>query len=280
MTRIGSPTAAVVNRGAVSFLPLAMIADTSTDSAAPPPAPQPNPERTSERHAALGLYARKIGHDLNNFATVIRTYSELLLSDLPADSTTHADVSEILRAADAMIAYVNRVGRFARVGSMRANPADLDAAIANVISALPSNHVPVRFDTGTGAALTSVATDANWFADVLRELIQNARDASPAGGAVVVTRDARVLDTAAIFDASTVPPGTWAVVSVTDNGAGFADSVRANAEDPFVTTKDSVRAAGFGLTLALAFAHGQQGQLTRGRANDRTAVSLWLPMPQ
>ena len=111
-----------------------MIADTNDDRAASSPAPQHDSDRASERdasalhasarHAALDLYARKIAHDLNNFATVIRTYSELLLSELPADGGTHADVSEIHRAADAMIAYVQRVARFARAGSMRVNPID------------------------------------------------------------------------------------------------------------------------------------------------------------
>ena len=256
-----------------------MSADTNIDRAASPPAPLHDPDGAAERHAALGLYARKIAHDLNNFATVIRTYSELLLSELPADGNTHADVTEIQRAADAMIAYVQRVGRFARVSSMRANQNDLDAIIESVVVALPSDRVPVRFDNSIGTTLTSVLADANWFADVVHELVQNARDASPVGGTVVVTRDARVLDTTAAIGASKVPAGQWAAVSVTDDGAGFADAVQATAEDPFVTTKDGVRAAGFGLTLARSFARGHHGHLTRERVNDRTVVSLWLPMP-
>lgn len=257
-----------------------MIADTNDDRAASPPAPLQDADRASERQAALGLYARKIAHDLNNFATVIRTYSELLLSELPSDSGTHADVSEIHRAADAMIAYVQRVARFARASSMRLAPVDIDAAIANIVAALPSDRVSVRFDNSIGTPLTAASTDVNWFADVLRELIQNAREASPPGSTAIISRDARVLDAPAAFDVSTVPVGKWAVVSVTDEGAGFHESVRANAEDPFVTTKDGVRAAGFGLTMAVSFARGQQGQVTRTRANDRTVVSLWLPMTQ
>ncbi len=255
-----------------------MIADTNDDRAASSSAPQHDSDRASERHAALGLYARKIAHDLNNFATVIRTYSELLLSELPADGGTHADVSEIHRAADAMIAYVQRVARFARAGSMRVTPIDVDALLADVVAALPSSIGAVHFDRSSGAPLTAVATDPNWLADVLLELIQNARDASPSGTGVVLTRDARVLDATESFDVSSVPPGKWAIISVIDAGAGFADSVKANAEDPFVTTKDGVRAAGFGLTLAVAFARGQRGHLTRERVNDRTVVSLWLPM--
>lgn len=257
-----------------------MIADTNDARAASPTAPLHDPDRASERHAALGLYARKIAHDLNNFATVIRTYSELLLSELPADGGTHADVSEIHRAADAMIAYVQRVGRFARASSMRIAPVDIDAAITSIVAALPSDRVSVRFDDSIGAPLTAASTDANWFADVLRELIQNAREAAPPGSTAIVTRDSRVLDAPAAFDVSTVPTGTWAVVSVIDEGAGFHESVRSNAEDPFVTTKDGVRAAGFGLTMAVSFARGHHGQLTRSRANDRTVVSLWLPLTQ
>jgi len=255
-----------------------MTADSNNDRSAPLPTPQHDADRAAERHAALSLYARKTAHDLNNFATVIRTYSELLLSELPADGGPHADVSEIHRAADAMIAYVQRVSRFARVGSMRINPVDVDALLADIVAAHLSSVVPVRFDSGTGAPLTAVATDPSWFADVLGELIQNACDASPPGAGVVLTRDARLLDATESFDVSSVPPGKWAIVSVTDAGAGFAESVKANAEDPFVTTKDGVRGAGFGLTLAASFARCYRGHLTRTRVGDRTVVSLWLPL--
>jgi C4-dicarboxylate-specific signal transduction histidine kinase len=66
-------------------------------------------------------------------------------------------------------------------------------------------------------------------------------------------------------------------VRVSDDGAGFDESVADSAEDPYVTTKHGVRGAGFGLTLAAAFARSAGGRIVRERAQDRTHVSIWLP---
>ncbi|MFO0094965.1 MAG: hypothetical protein ACK54K_11750, partial [Gemmatimonadaceae bacterium] len=74
-------------------------------------------------------YARQLSHDLNNFTTVVRTYSELLLTELPAATSTHADVAEIQRAAESMVQYLQRVTRFARASSMRRSPVAVDAGL-------------------------------------------------------------------------------------------------------------------------------------------------------
>ncbi len=254
--------------------------DRSSAVVAPPHAADPAPHR----HEALGVFARRMAHDLNNFATVIRTYSELLLGELPPTTATHADVSEIHRAADAMVSYVQRIARFARASGMRTCPVDLDVVIADVLAsvaagtATPTATSAVYFDRSTGAPITGIETDAAWLADVLRELVANAREASPTDGTVSISRISRTIGVPEPHGTTEVPVGRWAQLSVADNGPGFAPSVHETAEDPFVTTKDGVRGAGFGLTLALAFAHAQHGRLSREREAGRTVVSLWFPL--
>jgi signal transduction histidine kinase len=253
------------------FFNRTMIPATPDAHAAPGADAPTAPDGAPERVAAVGLFARKVAHDLNNFATVIRTYSELLLAELPSGTSNHADVSEIHRAADAMVAYVQRIARFSRAGGMRATPTDVDQRIREVVGAFEGGEpgAPVHFDATPLAASPTALLDGHWFADVLRELIVNAREASPAHGRVVVTR---TIETAGAEGAR------WLVVSVSDQGEGFAEPVRANAEEPFVTTKDGVRGAGFGLTLASAFVRALDGQLRRERRDGTTVVSLRLPL--
>ncbi len=225
------------------------------------------------------LFARKIAHDLNNFATVIRTYSELLLGDLPADSPAHADVMEIHRAADAMVSYVQRTARFARAGTMRLRPTDPDLILRDVVATQPasSERATVHFDATSGEGVASIETDASWMADAIRELLINARDAAPASSIITLSRAECILTEPLPHADGERAARRWLVVSVADDGPGFAESVQANAEEPFVTTKDGVRGAGFGLSIARAFARASGGTLTRERADGRTIVSLWLP---
>jgi signal transduction histidine kinase len=228
---------------------------------------------------SVDLFARKIAHDLNNFATVIRTYSELLLGDLPAESAAHADVSEIHRAADAMVSYVQRTARFARAGSMRARPTDPDVILQDVLGTQPvsDGQAAVRFDLTQGERVDSMETDAGWLADTVRELLVNAREAAPPDSAVDLTRTARLLTAPLETSGGVLAAGRYLIVSVSDSGPGFAESVEGNAEEPFVTTKHGVRGAGFGLSIARAYARASGGVLTRDRHADRTNVSLWLP---
>ena len=225
-----------------------------------------------QRQAALGLFARKMTHDLNNFATVVRTYSELLQAELPPGSSVHADAAEIHRAADAMVMYLQRMVHFARATNARARAIDADRATHDAVqtfkqSELDTATLPVRFAGVTGAHIN---VDPAWFTDTMTALLCNAREASPAHEAVTVTVAIRRTDA----DTSSY------VITVADLGAGFDDAVSANAEDPFVTTKRGERGAGFGLTSASAYARSAGGYLAYDRVHGETHVSLVLPCVQ
>lgn len=217
---------------------------------------------------AVAMFARKLAHDINNFATVVRTYSELLLADVPA-GPTRDDVSEIHRASDAMVSYLQRVARFSRTSGLR--PADvalLPLAQSVVTEFADAGAMAPVVCAGTTTALVHV--DQTWCRDVLRELIVNAREAAPASTTVTVS----------LSDFTDTENTRWVIADVRDGGVGFPATVAANAEEPFVTGKDGVRGAGFGLTLAAAFADASQGRLVRSRVRDGnaelTSVALWL----
>ncbi len=213
---------------------------------------------------ALTRYVRHLTHDLNNFATVIRTYGELLLAELP-DGATRNDVVEIHRAADSLIAYVQRVSRFARTPTMRLVPVPLESTVRAVAEefAEARERAMVRL---FGAAPFDVVADPTWLTDVMRELVNNAREAAPSTS-VVEIHVRRETDAAG---------RSWGVLEVCDRGAGFPDDLDGAPTDPFVTTKTGVRGAGFGLTLAAAFAHASGGALERVRDDGVTRVLLRL----
>lgn len=209
----------------------------------------------------LVRFARKLSHDLNNFSTVVRTYSELLLSDLPADSATHADVAEIQRAAENMVQYLQRVTRFARAGTMKRVPVNIDdvarEAAAQFQSRTPARTLDLRVASGA-----IIQADALWWRDVLLELLQNAHEAAPAESPIVL---------------AIVRVNNEVVASVIDRGPGFDASVISHAGEPLVSAKAGVRGAGMGLAIVSAFCGAVGGTLGQTHEDGQTTVSLRLP---
>lgn len=236
------------------------LCGTSTCSFLSPMADELDAALRDAKHASLSLFARRVSHDLNNFATVIRTYTELLMADVPPGSQ-YDDLGEIHRAADTMVSYLRHISHFSR-SDARSSRVDVDAAVAGQLEVLQRDEpgAPVFIDGGSGAC---VQCDATRFAETVRELVRNAREASPADRPVVVR----------LFEGEP----SWVTLRVSDEGPGFAAAIDDIAEDPFVTTKEGIRGAGFGLTLASVFASRAGGRLVRERVGERTHVSVWLP---
>ncbi len=220
---------------------------------------------------ALVRFARRVSHDINNFSTVIRTYSELLLSDLPDGDPRRADVQEIHRAADATVQYLQRATQFTRAQHMRRLPTAVNDGItdahAMLVAELGDRDVHVTLEGG------QIYADASWWRDVMIELLRNAHDAGPPGSTIVVR--------------STVRDGA-VIVTVEDEGAGIPADLQASVTEPFVTSKQGVRGAGIGLAIVAAFVstiggaiHFQRGNAVSDATSvgaPRTRVSLVLPV--
>ncbi|MGV3709534.1 MAG: sensor histidine kinase [Gemmatimonas sp.] len=228
------------------------------------------------RVAALSLFARRMSHDMSNFVTVVRTYSELLLADLQPATPTHDDVSEIHRAADAMIDYMQRIVRFARTTSASPGALLFDDAIADAVKASPAS-AQTRLQL---ASDSTVRIDATILADSVRELLTNASEASPPGAIINVRSWTETLPHAIIDGGVPIDAGKWAVMEVADEGPGFTAEMAAESMDPFVTSKNAVRGAGFGLALARSAAWSGHGQLaTESNVGAKGAkVRFWLPV--
>jgi len=213
---------------------------------------------------ALVRFARRVSHDINNFSTVVRTYSEMLLSDMPDGDPMHADVEEIYRAADATIRYLQRVSQFSRARSMRKLPTSVDDGIADAHAVLASEQGERAMHVTLGGG--QIHADANWWRDVMIELLRNAHDAAPPGSAIAVR--------------SVVHDGT-VTVEVDDDGDGIPADLRATITEPFVTSKQGVRGAGIGLAIVAAFVDTLGGSLHFERIDSASdATSAGTPLPR
>ena len=122
---------------------------------------------------------------------------------------------------------------------------ELNAFVGELLSAYPA-HEGIVFEGNFSGPTLQATVDAEQLGRAVRSLIDNAVEAMPSGGTIVVS-------TARLDDGS-------AMITVTDRGVGIAKELLGRVFEPFYTTKPS--GAGLGLALARAIVHAHEGELS------------------
>lgn len=129
----------------------------------------------------------------------------------------------------------------------------LDAK-ANATGALGAAYLPTFF---APEGIPSVVADGRQIQLAIGALIENARDAMPQGGAIVVTARVRTLSDLEATAAG-VSAGDYLAFTVQDAGAGIPAAAAERLGTPFFTTKPKGKGAGLGLAVVnrIARRHG------------------------
>jgi CheY-like chemotaxis protein len=130
---------------------------------------------------------------------------------------------------------------------------DLNELVRRALPALERVAGPeylVDFERGERAP---VRVDAAELEQAIANLVANARDSMPGGGRILVRAGCADVD-AALAAAYGAPPGRYAMVRVSDHGAGIDAETLAQVFEPFFSTKPH------GTGLGLAAVHGVVAQ--------------------
>ncbi|HSJ26487.1 MAG TPA: PAS domain S-box protein [Longimicrobiales bacterium] len=198
--------------------------------------------RQAQKMEAIGQLAGGVAHDFNNLLTVITSYSEVLLADLPENAPARTDVEEIRRAAGRASTLTRQLLAFSRRQVLQPRDLDLNHVVADMEKLLRRViGETIALECRPGTDVGHVRADPGQIEQVIINLAVNARDAMPGGGSVVLTTSRR-----------RTAGGDYAVLSVTDTGTGMDELTVQHIFEPFFTTKPE----GQGTGLGLATVHG------------------------
>jgi signal transduction histidine kinase len=192
--------------------------------------------RRVDRLAALGQLSAGLAHELRNPLGTIRASSEMLTRSLAAENTTNEVAREmagfIASEVDRCNSLITRFLQFARPLELQVAPADLAQTLDRSVALAEREAPGIAFYRNYQPDIAPFPFDAELLERVFYNLLLNAAQASPPGGAVT-------LKTRAV--------GANAEISVIDRGCGIDPAHRDSIFNPFFTTKP----AGVGLGLAI-----------------------------
>lgn len=203
----------------------------------------------TQRLEAVGALAGGVAHEVNNMLQVILGFGGLLLEEPTASPECHADVHEILTAAEHAASVTRQLLEFSRHASHQPQYIDLGVTtrrIEPVLRRLVGEGRRFRYDD---AATVTCRMDVGQLEQVVVNLVLNARHATPIGGQIVLRVGAvHVREQRLAADGSTIPYGYYAILEVRDTGVGMDAFTRSRIFEPFFTTKPSGEGTGLGLS--------------------------------
>jgi signal transduction histidine kinase len=207
--------------------------------------------RRAETITSLGTFAAGIAHDLNNPLQVIRSRAELVLespASTPA-SELYEDLATIYRQAERASRIIEGFLELSRQREKAVAPLDINQLVENTLLLLGEQmrRAGIRLTTDLDRSLPRVKGDMTALERVLVNLLSNARDAMPDGGAVTIASRE-----------SPESPG-WFHITIEDNGLGIAPDVLKRVFDLLYTTKPS--GTGLGLWMSRRVVQEHNGRI-------------------
>ena len=219
--------------------------------------------RQSQKMETLGHLTGGLAHDFNNLLTAIYGSVETLqrrLTGAAPDLRQHIDMA--LRGAERAAALTQQLLAFARRQPLEPKPVNPNRLVGRMTELLRRTlGESISIETVLAGGIWWVSADANQLESAILNLAVNARDAMPSGGKLTIETANVFLDEAYAAASGEVIAGQYAMIAVTDTGAGMTPEVISQAFEPFFTTKASGKGTGLGLSSVYGFVKQSGGHV-------------------
>lgn len=212
----------------------------------------------AQKMEAIGTFAGGIAHDFNNILTAIIGYASMLKLKMQEQETLQHYVEDILASSDKATKLTQSLLAFSRKQTIKPTCQNLNDIVSRVekfLHRIIGEDIDFRMELAK-EALTIMA-DSGQLEQVLLNLATNGRDAMPNGGMLSIKTERADITSSSGY----LPPGPYAVLSVSDTGSGMDEQTRQRIFEPFYTTKESGKGTGLGLSIVYGIIKQHNGEI-------------------
>ena len=233
----------------------------------------------AQKMEAMGRANSILAHDFKNILTPVMTSVYVLRDRLAGDD----EATELLDVLDSACRYGTRLADDVRAFGRRAQAecvaVNLSAALQEARPVfLRSIPAAVSLELHLDDGVPEAWLDPALLERALANLIDNAADAMPDGGAITIRTSVERLAAMDFCGFGRCTPGDYVCLAVTDTGIGIPPEVQARIFEPFFTTKPCGQGTGLGMAMVADFVRHAQGCVgVDSRPGSGTTVRLFLP---
>ena len=238
----------------------------------------------AEKMEALGTLAGGVAHDLNNILVGTVSYPDLLLAQLPEDSTLRNPIEIIQRSGVKAAAIVQDLLTLARRGVTSTSVVNLNAIITDYFTSpeyekLKSFHPQVEVELELDQNLPNILGSSIHLLKTIMNLVSNAAEAMSDGGKIVVSigNERTTGPRAGVFEE--IEEGDYVVLTVSDTGVGISAEDIEKIFEPFYTKKAMGRSGtGLGMAVVWGTVKDHKGHIDiKSAIGKGTTFTLYFP---
>ena len=220
-----------------------------------------------EKYASLAQLALGAAHEINNPLLGILSHLELEWKD--ARGERREEIEQCIEGAKRISSAVRGLLNYARPGPLMLSKVNLSRLAAETLKFL--EHQPmfrqIELQNCIPLDLPNISADANQLSQILMNLLLNAAQATPPGGAITVLADK-------------VKFAEMIELRVRDTGSGIPADILPHVFEPFFTTKHG-KGTGLGLSITQSYVRSHGGDIqVESVENLGTTVRVTLPIRQ
>ncbi|MFW5960657.1 MAG: ATP-binding protein, partial [Chitinivibrionales bacterium] len=203
--------------------------------------------RHNEKIDAIGKLSGGIAHDFNNILGGIIGYTEMALDDVEPGSRSERNLNKVLSASERAKQLVKQILSFSRQSEKVLSPTYLRPVVKEALefmrASIPSS---INLTSYLEREKKPVMANSGQIHEIIVNLCTNAVDSIGEKGRIHIRLTTKEWEPE---NGYRIAPGSYACLSVSDNGCGMDSVMQEHIFEPFYTSKEQGKGTGLGLSV-------------------------------